>query len=154
VTATGGEKKFVAVTDQQGAYSFADLADWRLDDSSRNAVLSPPSSRKWPWRQAPPTRFGELKVLSLEEIHATAAAPAAAQPVAAATQPAQPRQGRQESRDPKSAAATPNPQAGFPARRGECDRRGRGAGRPGRGNGERDPGRRATRTRPRPMPWW
>jgi len=112
VTATGGEKKFVAVTDQQGAYSFADLADgvWTIQvemlcfATVKQEVAVAPGAPNPVW---------ELKVLSLEEIHATAAAPAAAQPVAAATQPAQPAKAGKKAANPKSAAATPNPQAGF-----------------------------------------
>ena len=65
VTATQGDKKFVAITDQQGAYSFPDLADGPFTvqvemlgfTTAKQAVTTP-------------TAEFELKMLPMEEIHA------------------------------------------------------------------------------------
>ena len=100
VTATRGEKKLVAVTDQQGAYSFPDMADgvWTIQVEmlcfatikQEVAVAADAPSPVW-----------ELKVLPLEEIHASAMPPAAG-PQAVAP-PAKPGK--------KGATAASNPQA-------------------------------------------
>src|SRR5580693_3059619 len=75
VTVTQGDKKLVAVTDQQGAYSFPDLADgiWKIQVEmlcfttiSQEIGITP---------QAPSPAW-ELKLLSLDEIKASAPAPA------------------------------------------------------------------------------
>ena len=120
VTATGGDKRFVAVTDQQGAYSFPDLADgvWTIQvemlcfATIKQEVAVAPDA---------PSPVWELKVLPLEEIHAAATQPAAAQPPAAAA--AASRQARQESAAQGAAAA--NPQAGF--QRADVNAAGEGA---------------------------
>lgn len=82
ITAAQGEKKFVAVTDQQGAYVFPDLADgvWNLEIEmlcfstlkQEVAVARTSPSPEW-----------ELKMLSFDEIKASAPAPAAAPPPSA-----------------------------------------------------------------------
>jgi hypothetical protein len=106
VTATAGDRKFVAVTDQQGTYSFADLADgvWTIQvemlcfATIKQEVAVTPDA---------PSPVWELKVLPLEEIHAAATQPTPAQPAAAAAQPAK------KAANPKRATAASNPQAGF-----------------------------------------
>jgi hypothetical protein len=80
VTATGGDQKFVAVTDQQGAYSFPGLADgvWSIQvemlcfATIKQEVAVAPDA---------PSPVWDLKVLPLEEIHAET------RPAATATQP-------------------------------------------------------------------
>jgi hypothetical protein len=96
VTAAGGGKKLVAVTDQQGAYSFPDLADgvWTIQvemlcfATIRQEVAVGPDA---------PSPVWELKVLPLEEIHAETRPAAAPRSNASAPQP----------------TAGPRPQAGF-----------------------------------------
>jgi trimeric autotransporter adhesin len=97
VTVTQGDKKLVAVTDQQGAYSFPDLADgiWKIQVEmlcfttiNQEIGITPEA----------PSPTWELKLLSLDEIKASAPPPApkpaatatAAAPVAAATSSSQP----------------------------------------------------------------
>jgi hypothetical protein len=112
VTATGSDKKFVAVTDQQGAYSFPDLADgvWTIQvemlcfATIQQEVAVAPDA---------PSPVWELKVLPLEEIHATATQPTAGQPVVAAGGSVQPAKPAKKGANPKGTAAAPNPQAGF-----------------------------------------
>ena len=124
VTATAGEKKLVAVTDQQGAYSFADLANgvWTIQvemlcfATVKQDVAVAPSA---------PSPVWELKLLPLEDIHATAAPPAAVAPAAAAAQPGK------KAANPKSATAAPNPQAGF--QRADVNAAGDGAAQAGLG---------------------
>jgi hypothetical protein len=124
VTATTGDKKLVAVTDQQGAYSFADLADgvWTIQvemlcfATIKQEVAVAPDAPSPAW---------ELKVLPIEEIHATAAQPAAGQPAAAVAQPAPPAKPGKKAANPKSATAAPNPQAGF--QRADVNATGEGA---------------------------
>ena len=86
VTAAGGEKKLIAVTDQQGAYSFADLADgvWTIQvemlcfETIKQEVAVSPDA---------PSPVWELKVLPLEEIHAETGPAAAARSTPSATKP-------------------------------------------------------------------
>src|ERR1035437_10269743 len=86
VTATAGDKKLVAVTDQQGAYSFAALADgvWTIQvemlcfATIRQEVAVAPDA---------PSPVWELKVLPLEEIHTETSPAATARSTASATQP-------------------------------------------------------------------
>jgi trimeric autotransporter adhesin len=76
VTATQGDKKLVAVADQQGAYSFADLADgvWKIrvemlcfaDLEQEVSIAADAPSPQW-----------ELKLLPMDEIKAAAVAAAA-----------------------------------------------------------------------------
>src|SRR5881396_2919946 len=65
VTATQGEKKFVAVTDEQGAYSFPDLADGPFAVQVEMLGFSTMKQEV----NAPTAQF-ELKMLPIEEIHA------------------------------------------------------------------------------------
>src|SRR5438034_6698276 len=69
VTAARGEKKLVAVTDPQGAYSFPDLQDgaWTIEvemlgfaPAMKEIIIMPDA----------PTLEWELKMLAFEEIHA------------------------------------------------------------------------------------
>ena len=120
VTATEGDKKFVAVTDQQGAYSFPDLADgvWTVQvemmcfTTLKQEVAVAPGA---------PSPVWELKVLPLEEIHASAMPPATV-PQAVAP-PAKPGK--------KGATAAANPQAGF--QRADVNAAGEGAAQAGLG---------------------
>jgi len=127
VTATAGGKKLVAVTDQQGAYSFPDLADgvWTIQVEM---LCFAPIKQDVAVAPDAPVPVWELKVLSLEEIHATAAQPTAGQPAAAAAQPAKP---GKKAANPKSATAAPNPQAGF--QRADVNATGEGAAQAGLG---------------------
>jgi len=130
VTATGGDKKLVAVTDQQGAYSFPDLADgvWTIQvemlcfATIKQEVAVAPGAPSPAW---------ELKVLPLEEMHAAAMQPAPVQPAAAAAGGAPSAKARQESREPKGATAAANPQAGF--QRADVNATGEGAAQSGLG---------------------
>src|SRR5262245_58932721 len=65
VTASQGEKKFVAVTDQQGAYSFPELADGPFAVQVEMLGFSTVKQEV----NAPTAEF-ELKMLPIEEIHA------------------------------------------------------------------------------------
>jgi hypothetical protein len=130
VTATKGDQRFVAVTDQQGAYSFPDLADgvWTIQvemlcfSTVKQEVGVAPDA---------PSPVWELKVLPLEEIHAETkptAAPgsaSAAQPTAG-QQAAAPAGGAQPAKPgKKGATAAANPQAGF--QRADVNAAGEGA---------------------------
>ena len=75
VTVTQGDKKLIAVTDQQGAYSFPDLADgiWKIQVEmscfttiNQEIGITPEA----------PSPVWELKLLSLDEIKASAPPPA------------------------------------------------------------------------------
>jgi trimeric autotransporter adhesin len=89
VTAVQGEKKFVAVTDQQGAYSFADLPDgvWNLQVEmlcfttlKQEVAIAPNApSPEWELKMLP---FDEIKASS--PVSAPASAPAGA-PASAST---------------------------------------------------------------------
>ena len=75
VTVTQGDKKLVAVTDQQGAYSFPDLADgiWKIQVemlcfTTLNQEIGITSEA--------PSPVWELKLLSLDQIKASAPPPA------------------------------------------------------------------------------
>src|SRR5262249_47390109 len=65
VTATQGDKKFVAVTDQQGAYAFPELAEGTF--AIQLEILGF-STTKQEWN-TPPAQL-ELKMLPIEQIHA------------------------------------------------------------------------------------
>src|SRR5690349_4985333 len=79
VTATQGEKKLTAVTDLQGLYSFADLADgtWTMQVEM---LCFAPARREVEIAPAAPSAEWEMKLLPLEEMRAEvqAATPAAA----------------------------------------------------------------------------
>ena len=87
ITATQGDKKLVAVTDPQGQYSFADLADgvWNLQvemlcfSTLKMEVAVAPNSPSPEW---------ELKILPFDEIKASAPAPAPAPAVQTPATPA------------------------------------------------------------------
>src|ERR1035437_428409 len=88
VTATQGDKKLVAVTDPQGIYTFADLADgvWNLQvemlcfTTLKMEVAVAPNAPSPEW---------ELKLLPFDEIKASAPPPAApATPPLSGTTPA------------------------------------------------------------------
>ena len=120
VTATGGDKKFVAVTDQQGAYSFPDLADgvWTIQvemlcfATIKQEVAVAPDA---------PSPVWELKVLPLEEIHAAARPP----PRRPRRQPAPAKPARSRNRGRR------RPQAGF--QRADVNAAGEGAAQAGLG---------------------
>ncbi len=87
VTASRGEKKLAALTDQQGAYSFADLQDGIWTIQVEMLCFSPIKQDVNVATGAPALEF-ELKLLPLDEIRA-AAGPAAA-PTPLTTQTAAP----------------------------------------------------------------
>src|ERR1022692_176803 len=74
VTATQGDKKLAAITDPQGIYTFAELADgvWNLQvemlcfATLKNEVAIAPNAPSPEW---------ELKLLPLDEIKAAASVP-------------------------------------------------------------------------------
>jgi len=119
VLASRGDQKFTAVTDPQGAYSFADLSDgaWTIDVAMpgfapvhADVNVAPGSAAsKWELKMLP---FAEIvkdaaKDIPAPDVPAAAAAPAAtAAPANAAASPA--RQARKEAR-----AATPQRAGGF-----------------------------------------
>ena len=110
VTATLGEKRLSAITDQQGAYAFPDLPDgtWKIrvemqcfEPVEREVAVAPDA----------PAALWELKMLPLTEITANLPAPApvpAAAPAVAVAAP--PRKGK--AKDTTAASAQPA-QAGF-----------------------------------------
>ena len=110
VTATLGEKRLSAITDQQGAYAFPDLPDgtWKIrvemqcfEPVEREVAVGPDA----------PAALWELKMLPLTEITANLPAPApvpAAAPAVAVAAP--PRKGK--AKDTTAASAQPA-QAGF-----------------------------------------
>ena len=137
VTATQGDKKLVAITDPQGIYEFADLADgvWTLQvemlcfATLKNEVAIAPTAPSPEW---------ELKLLPLDEIKAaappapavatattaapavspaaataTAASPAAAPAAEAAQAPAVPAKKRSKAATAAAAASTANGQPNF-----------------------------------------
>jgi Carboxypeptidase regulatory-like domain len=104
VTATQGEKKFVAITDQQGAYSFPELADGPFTVQVEMLGFSTVKQEV-----NTPTAQLELKMLPMGEmkaevVHAAPPEPAAAAP--AATTAAAPN-------NSKAAPAQPRQQSGF-----------------------------------------
>ncbi len=88
VTATQGDKKIVAVTDQQGLYSFPDLTEGTWTIEIDMVGFSPIQYQAVTGPNAPPPPAWELKMLPLDQIKAEtnvavpapAAAPAAAAP--------------------------------------------------------------------------
>jgi len=138
VTATQGDKKVVAVTDQDGAYAFLELADgvWNIQVEM---LCFAPLKREIGISAGAPAAEWELKMLPMDQIKpetpaaaappavsATAAAPAAATqpgaPAAVAAQPdtsaaaatAAPTKGGKSSKNKKGTAAIPaTAQPGF-----------------------------------------
>src|SRR5436190_14788372 len=80
VTATQGEKKFVAITDPQGAYSFSELADGPFTIQVEMLGFSSVKQDV----NAPTAQF-ELKMLPIEEMRAEVVHAEAPAPTAAAT---------------------------------------------------------------------
>ena len=110
VTATQGDKRFSSVTDQQGAYSFADLADgvWTI----RVEMLGfEPAERDVAVAAGTPAPEWELKVLPFEAIQASAVP---AEPLQPRPQPRRNRRRqrrRKPSRAPGSAGQTRPPRS-------------------------------------------
>jgi hypothetical protein len=119
VTASLGDKKMTAVTDSQGIYSFADLADgvWTVQVEmlcfttlKREIAVAP---------DAPPAEW-DMKMLSLDEIKATAppAPPASAAPAPTPGATA-PQNGGPPAASQPSGAAAPPASAAKPAGKGK-----------------------------------
>lgn len=81
VTATQGEKKFTAVTDPQGAYSFPDLADGVWTIQVEMLGFAPVHGEITAGQGTNPAMW-ELKMLPLEQIHAEAQLAAQPEPTA------------------------------------------------------------------------
>ena len=79
VTATLGDKKLMAVTDQQGAYSFPDLAEGIWTMQVEMLCFAPIKQDVGVAANAPAAQF-ELKLLPLDEIKASAPPPQAPTP--------------------------------------------------------------------------
>jgi len=75
VTATQGDKKFVAITDQDGTYSFADLADGVWSMQVEMLTFAPVKKDVGISPDAPAAEW-ELKLLSMDEIKPSTQAPA------------------------------------------------------------------------------
>src|SRR5262247_3762797 len=110
ITATQGEKKFVSVTDQQGAYSFPELADGPFTVQVEMLGFSTLKQEV----NAPTAEF-ELKMLPIEDIraeiaHGTPADPAPTPAPAAPTPSPNNKQGQSNTRQ---AANQPRQQTGF-----------------------------------------
>ena len=84
VTATQGDKKLVAVTDQQGSYSFPDLAEgiWTMQVEM---LCFAPDKQEVGVTPNAPAGMWELKLLPFDEIKASAPPPAAPTPSTATT---------------------------------------------------------------------
>ncbi|HXS94527.1 MAG TPA: carboxypeptidase-like regulatory domain-containing protein [Candidatus Limnocylindrales bacterium] len=82
VTATQGDKTFTAVTDDQGMYAFPDLADgvWKLH---LEMLTFAPQDQEIAVAPNAPVPEWNLKLLSMSDIHPTAAPPPAPTPAAA-----------------------------------------------------------------------
>jgi trimeric autotransporter adhesin len=101
VIATRGEKKFTTVTDAQGKYAFPDLADGTWTIQVQMLGFEPLKSETTVGPAAPAAAW-ELKMLSLDQIHAeTQLAPAPAPP----PQPAQPAAEQPKPKSSEAAAA-------------------------------------------------
>src|SRR5689334_21901207 len=74
VTATNGDKKLVAVTDQQGGYAFTDMADGVWNFQVEMLCLSPIKQEVAIASGAPSPQW-ELKLFPFEEIKAAAPPP-------------------------------------------------------------------------------
>ncbi len=86
VTATESGKRVVAVTDQQGAYAFPDLAEgiWTI---RVEMLCFAPIEREVAVAPAAPSPEWQLQMLALAEMHSAAAPPTPATASAAASQP-------------------------------------------------------------------
>jgi hypothetical protein len=104
VTATNGDKRFAAVTDQMGAYSFADLADgtWKI---RVEMLCFQPLEQEVAVVPNAPAPAWELKMLPFEEIKASAPPPPPSTP--AITTSAPPASGAPAPKTETAAAAPP-----------------------------------------------
>src|SRR5262245_14612502 len=114
VTATQGDKKFTALTDQQGAYSFPELADGPF--AIQVEMLGFSTLKQEVTTQ---TASFELKMVPIEELHAEVAhgvpsdpAPAAAAAATAAAAPATNAKPLNAPANGRPAANQPNRQQG------------------------------------------
>jgi hypothetical protein len=109
VTAKQGDKSFTAITDQQGAYAFPDLTDgvWTVQIEM---LLFSTITREVAVAPGAPSPEWELKLLSMDEIKATATA-APPPPAAPETRPAEVPRPRNAKGVPPPAAA--NTQTAF-----------------------------------------
>jgi len=113
VTATLGDRKAVAVTDEQGVYSFADLADGRWNIQVEMLCFAPMQREVAVAANAPADAW-EMKLLPVAEIRASAVKPAAMpSPSVAENQPAQPGQTNPPANGKKGAAAPQAQPSGF-----------------------------------------
>src|SRR5271169_6429852 len=78
VTASQGDKKFVAITDQYGVYSFPDLTDGTWTIEIEMVGFSAIKDQVLVGGKTPPAPPWELKMLALDEIKVEAAAVAPA----------------------------------------------------------------------------
>src|SRR5580704_1470045 len=110
ITATQGSQKVVAISDQQGGYSFADLADgtWKIDvemqcfSTIEQTVTIAPNVAAAKW---------ELKLLSLDQIVAQAkAVKAETKPVLSASSGAPPSKSAAPKPKDNNAPDAPKPQ--------------------------------------------
>ena len=110
VTATQADKRFTAITDQQGAYSFADLPDGVWTVRVEMLCFAPLEKEVAVTAQAPAPEW-ELKLLPLDQMGAVAPPPSpptaatAAQALAAPPQPATPAPASGKNAKPSKAAA-------------------------------------------------
>jgi len=107
VTATQGDKKQVAITDVQGAYSFADLPDgvWNIQVEM---LCFAPETKEVAVASDAPSPVWELKLLPLEQMKpAVAPAPTAAPASSAAPNGAAPPPTTAAAATPSTAAAAP-----------------------------------------------
>src|SRR5262249_9275718 len=110
VTASQGEKKFVAVTDQQGAYSFPELADGPFTVQVEMLGFSTVKQEV----NAPTAEF-ELKMLPIEDIHAEVAhgTPPDLPPAPAPAAPTPSPNNKQGQSNTRQAANQPRQQTSF-----------------------------------------
>src|SRR5689334_17607499 len=104
ITATKGEQKVVAITDQTGAYTFPDLADGVWNFEVEMLCFAPIKQEVAIAPNAPSPQW-ELKLLPFEEIKASAPPPPPTAPVTAAVT--------------SNAAAAPERKAEAPAAKGK-----------------------------------
>src|SRR5215471_20722620 len=104
VAVTNGDKRLTAVTDQMGAYSFANLADgiWKI---RVEMLCFEPIEKEVAVGPSAPAPAWELKLLPFEEIKASAPPPPPP-PTPAITTSATPAPGATPAK-PETAAATP-----------------------------------------------
>jgi hypothetical protein len=103
VTATQGEKRFSAITDQQGIYAFPDLSDgnWKI---RVEMLCFEPIEREVAVAPNAPAALWELKMLPMTEITAHAPVPA---PAGAVAVTAPPGAGKGKAKAKEDAAAQP-----------------------------------------------